>query len=74
MKADYQFEDINTSLPVWKVKCQDVMMREARMPFFKETHYVAAKTGKEAKGKVLCFFTSRKDRFTASKTQDTVKI
>jgi hypothetical protein len=66
MKDDYQFDDSNQSLPVWKVKHQSVSDRNARMPFFKQTSYARAATRKDAIAKVAAYFSGH-DKFSASK-------
>jgi hypothetical protein len=68
IKADYQFDDPDLTLPVWRVKYQRRSDREARMPFFKCTSFVRAESRQGAIDKVLAYFPSY-DRFSASKAK-----
>lgn len=67
-KPYYQFDDSDQSLPIWRVKCQNVCAREARHPFFKESYIVRADNRRSAIYKVLFYFgVETRDCFTASK-------
>lgn len=68
MKPDYQFDDPDQTLPVWHVKCQNVTVRNARMPFFKENYYVRAANRANAIEKVKQNFGEwQRDKFSAAK-------
>lgn len=66
MNPDYQFDDPDKTLPVWKVKHEDMNARNARLPFFKQTAFARASNRKDAILKVKNYFPNH-DRFTASK-------
>ena len=70
MNADYQFDDEDKSLPLWRVKYQKIDVRLARMPFFKMLSIVRAKNREEAKNKVISFWSHPIDRVTASKVSE----
>lgn len=67
LNADYQFDNDDKTLPVWKVSFEDSLFRNSGHPFYKKTVYSRAKTRKEAIEKVQSYFSSNHDRFRASK-------